>query len=1167
MRKKVCILLACLSVLAIMISGVAGLSASLLIPAAEADSAKDGGIADIVPDINIEDLRHYYINQDFGITVSVDPDTDVEAFFLRYGEWNITVPAGQNSFRISIPSEGYYTIYAQAILPDGTRTGEASADVFIESLGPAPAAELSGLPAPDKPHTQWEDLSAVVGSLPEGGSLDIALEHLHDDGSSSWLGYCCVNAEGPVVLFRGEMFDVPGTYCLSVTTSAPCYEPSLERYYFTVEEAGFLQLPAPVFSSFSQEQTAGDWWCFDFHRILADSGADEGVFILHIELCESNESGERGDCIGKYAVVDGILTIPASDFSEGYYSISGYFSALDGYLDSEWSDDYLIHLTHSEYEGPEISVPAGGVWLDWDNLFTFAPPAENEVPLYTADAYELRVQDIFGYVIISAAGLTENEWVWHCDWYDEDVLTLSVRARVGEQYTNWNSIKFEVWYADDCPLSPSIQSGSTLVPGEPLILLLSGSYGTEIYDIYVYRDDDPEMNPVIHVSHTVEPVGESPEEQSTPIDETIELDTSALTDGIYRVWIRASMPGFYPVEIYMPDEIMIVHVHAMEHTEAVEATCTQDGNTEYWYCSICEKYFADEEGTDVIKVDSWIVEKLGHDLEEHEVHKATCTETGNETYWSCSRCGKYFGDDEGIEEIEEDSWILEALGHDPVHHDAKAATCTEIGWDAYETCSQCDYTTYEEIPALGHDPVHHDAKAATCTEIGWDAYDICSRCDYTTYAEIPALGHDPVHHDAKAATCTEIGWDAYDTCSRCDYTTIVEIPALGHDPVHHDAKAATCTEIGWGAYETCTRCDHTTYVEIPALGHDPVHHDAKAATCTEIGWEAYDTCTRCDHTTYVEIPALGHDPVHHDAKAATCTEVGWDAYDTCSHCDYTTLVEIPALGHDPVHHEAKAATCSEIGWDAYDTCTRCDHTTYVEIPALGHDPVHHDAKAATCTEIGWDEYETCARCDHTTYAEIPALGHDLVHHEAKAPACEEPGWDAYDACTRCNYTTFVEIPALGHDWNDAVYTWSAAKTSVTAARICKNDESHIETETVGVTAVITAPAENAEGSAAYTSGAFTKEGFRVQTKSVTIPALKNLSVLLLPGMLRTVEDEAFSNLACQAVIIPEGCTAIGEHAFAGCAGLLYVRIPSTVTGYPENAFDNCNEDLVVDWQK
>ena len=423
---------------------------------------------------------------------------------------------------------------------------------------------------------------------------------------------------------------------------------------------------------------------------------------------------------------------------------------------------------------------------------------------------------------------------------------------------------------------------------------------------------------------------------------------------------------------------------------ANNATCTATGLKER-VCANCQQKETEE------------IPVLGHNLVQHEGKTATCTEIGWNAYDTCSRC-------EYTTYVE-----IPALGHDLVHHDAKAATCTEIGWDAYDTCSRCDYTTYVEIPALGHDLVHHDAKAATCTEIGWDAYDTCSRCDYTTYEEIPARGHDLIHHEAKAATCTAIGWDAYDTCLRCDYSTYEEIAALGHDLIYHEAKPATCTAIGWNAYNKCSCCDYTTYEEIAALGHDLVHHEAKAVTCTEIGWEAYDTCSRCDYTTYVETPALGHDIVHHEAQAATCTEIGWDAYDTCSRCDYTTYVEIPALDHDLVHHNAQAATCTEIGWNAYGSCSRCDYTTYVEIPALDHDLVHHDAKAPTCTEIGWEAYDTCSRCDYTTYVENPALDHDLVHHNAQAATCTEIGWEAYDTCSRCDYTTYEEIPALGHD--------------------------------------------------------------------------------------------------------------------------------------------------------
>ena len=296
---------------------------------------------------------------------------------------------------------------------------------------------------------------------------------------------------------------------------------------------------------------------------------------------------------------------------------------------------------------------------------------------------------------------------------------------------------------------------------------------------------------------------------------------------------------------------------------------------------------------------------------------ATCT-----TKAVCEACGGKYGK-------------RNLNNHALVHYDAQAPTCTKPGWDAFDTCSRCDYTTRKEIPALNHALEQHAAKAPTCTKPGWSAYETCSRCDYTTYAEQPALNHALVNHDAKAPTCTEIGWNAYETCSRCDYTTYTELTALNHDLVQHDAQAATCTENGWDAYETCSRCDYTTYAEQPALNHDFVQHEAKAPTCTEIGWDAYKTCSRCDYTTYAEQPALNHDLVNHDAKAPTCTEIGWNAYDTCSRCDYTTYAELPALNHD---YQAVTVepTCETDGYTVF-TCSRCkDSYTADPTDQLGH---------------------------------------------------------------------------------------------------------------------------------------------------------------------------------------------------------------------------------------
>ena len=224
-----------------------------------------------------------------------------------------------------------------------------------------------------------------------------------------------------------------------------------------------------------------------------------------------------------------------------------------------------------------------------------------------------------------------------------------------------------------------------------------------------------------------------------------------------------------------------------------------------------------------------------------------------------------------------------------------AATCVAPAV-YYTNCDYCYHKgtdtyvdPYNGPDPNNHDLVHHDAKAPTCTEIGWDEYDACQRegCTYTTKVEIPALKHKLVHHDAKAPTCTEIGWNEYDACQRegCDYTTKVELLALKHDLVHHDAKAPTCTEIGWNEYDACQRegCDYTTKVEIPAPGHDYTEKVVKP-TCEKGGYTLH-TCKKCndsykDHQTktllhwYGEWTSNGNGTHSATCKRKDCKHVG-----------------------------------------------------------------------------------------------------------------------------------------------------------------------------------------------------------------------------------------------------------------------------------------------------
>lgn len=175
------------------------------------------------------------------------------------------------------------------------------------------------------------------------------------------------------------------------------------------------------------------------------------------------------------------------------------------------------------------------------------------------------------------------------------------------------------------------------------------------------------------------------------------------------------------------------------------------------------------------------------------------------------------------------------------------ATCT-----AKAVCEVCD-TEYGEKDPNNHDLVHFRAKAPTCTEIGWDAYEACSRCDHTTRKELPALNHNLEQHEAQAPTCTEKGWNAFDTCNNCNYTTYAELPALNHD-YQAVTVEPTCETDGYTVF-TCSRCkDSYTADPTDKLGHQfgawsPNETGAQSADCLRQGC-AHTGSTDCRKFTF-----------------------------------------------------------------------------------------------------------------------------------------------------------------------------------------------------------------------------------------------------------------------------------------------------------------------------
>ena len=613
----------------------------------------------------------------------------------------------------------------------------------------------------------------------------------------------------------------------------------------------------------------------------------------------------------------------------------------------------------------------------------------------------------------------------------------------------------------------------------------------------------------------------------------------------------------------------------LEETSGLEA---QDDDSRHtgWF-------IAQEPGTWYIYLDFFENDQLILDVNQtYEIHVScvhtstewqetkapTCTETG-EAQLICDVCGEVL-----------DTQTIAALGHTEAINEAIDPTCTEPGLSEGKHCSVCNEVleAQQPVPALGHEEVTDAAVAATCTETGLTEGKHCERCNSILVAQqtVPALGHEEVTDAAVAATCTETGLTEGKHCERCNSILVAQqtVPTLGHKEVTDAAVAATCTATGLTEGKHCSRCDAVLVAQnvVPALGHEEVTDAAVAATCTKTGLTEGKHCSRCDTVLVTQnvVPALGHEEVTDAAVTATCTETGLTAGSHCERCGTVLNKQetIPPTGHEYAYYAEEKPTCTEPGITEGFCCKNCGMviTGRDAIPAAGHCIVVDEAVEPTCTAVGWTEGTHCSVCGLVMKEQesIPMVAHQNVMDASVMPTCTTEGLTAGFHCRICG-TVFVEqqkIAALGHDWGETSYTWTPDNLTVTAQHVCNRNDNHVETEQVSATAEIIAPTDTAQGYVIYSSRTFKNTDFEVQTKTIIIPALNQMKTLKLPSALKQIESEAFSNLTCQAVIIPDGCVSIGSRAFADCKNLIYVRIPASVTSVAEDAFAGCDQIII-----
>ena len=429
---------------------------------------------------------------------------------------------------------------------------------------------------------------------------------------------------------------------------------------------------------------------------------------------------------------------------------------------------------------------------------------------------------------------------------------------------------------------------------------------------------------------------------------------------------------------------------------------------------------------------------------------------------------------------------MNALGHDEIEHDAQVPTCTEIGWDAYVTCSRCDYSTYNEIPATGHIYDNNcDSECNECDAIRTAPHTdnnndgLCDDCDEFTpeylskftgtlndngesyiisNVDTNLVGNITLPSEYQGKPVTAIGSSAFSGCS--NLTSIV-IP----DSV---------TSIGAGAFSGCSSLESITIPFVGATkdGTEDTHFGYIFGASSDIYNEKYvptslkavnitggttigkDAFYFCDSITSITIPS-------------SVTTIGYSAFYGCKSL---TSITIPS----------SVTTIGDIAF------CYCYSLTSITIPA-------------SVTSIGSSAFGTCkALAEVYNYSSLNIT-----------KGSSDYGYVAYHALDV--YTTRKPSKLTTDENGFVIHTNGDVKTLVRYNGTATEITIPSSVTTIG-------------------SGAFVD--------------CNRLTSIVIPDSVTTIGSGAFYNCSkLTSIVIPDSVTTIGEGAFMYCDRLTSITIP------------------------
>lgn len=526
----------------------------------------------------------------------------------------------------------------------------------------------------------------------------------------------------------------------------------------------------------------------------------------------------------------------------------------------------------------------------------------------------------------------------------------------------------------------------------------------------------------------------------------------------------ATQLGWPPVVFAISDHVTL-HVNAVEcdshsldtnlvKVDAKEATCAEEGNVTYYYCTVCNRYYLDEAGTVKITPDQCRLSKLTtHNSISHvDAVGGTCCEYGHIAYYQCDICGQMFSDAEGTTTLADRDVRTDkvASNHTNLQHfDAVAATCCEEGNIEYWYCDGCrDYftddagknkTTRAKLDTDRDQYNHSDlvevpAKEATCEAPGNIRYWYCSGCkDYYSdpagHSEITksktVLAQLPHNYEWFAMSQEGVEWHEY-RCKDCG--TIKE------SGTHTGGEAGCCEK---AVCETCG----LEYGSTDPNNHKNIERKILVEATPEKEGRCNIICLDCGQMIEQNVPYAYKDACIHSlilveevpAKCVDCEDAqGVKAHYVCEKCGtmfwdengekeitdaaemviapHEHFIKIEVLGNTTV---LKNVAVYQYAYDTTGHWYECKYCHYTYPDTFQTHTIISSAKPTCCTGktcliCGWDD-GTRDPNNHVGGTEIvgacePADGKPGYTGDEICKGCEavlKKGWEYYPACGDC----------------------------------------------------------------------------------------------------------------------------------------------------------------------